>query len=257
MKKINTMAKKAKMVLKKHSPELFTIGAGVGVIATVIFVNEAAPKAKALIEETQAKSEKELTVIEKCKVVAPVYTKVGFALIFTALCVAGLNSTQRSRVAAATMADRIHQEFKKQAVEVIGQDKVSEIEKKVTLNTARPVAGTDLSNLGLRQGEFIWTDNITRQLYCRSETDIREFMAEFQTKLSEDGYMWGEELAQILPIKVAEGMRSMGFNSEDSNGKVLYSISDATVDATGIPVRYLEIRNPYRVGCGIFYDETL
>ena len=90
--------------LKRSVPTVLTVLGGIGVIATSIMAVKATPKALKVLEEAIEKKGEELTVVEKIKVVGPVYIPAAVTGVCTLCCMFGANGLNKRQQASLASA---------------------------------------------------------------------------------------------------------------------------------------------------------
>jgi hypothetical protein len=151
---LKTLTKGSRMMLTKHSPEILTGTAIVGVVTTAIFAARGALKAEKLLadateERFKAYNDTDMTLQEEVIAMAPAYIPAALCATSTVLCVIGINSVHKRRYAALaaiwSLSERTLATFQEKAVEMVGKGKTDKIKRAVTeeLGKKAPPDGSD------------------------------------------------------------------------------------------------------------------
>lgn len=118
--------------LKHASPTILTCVAVAGVIGTTALAVRGTTKAQELLREATNEKGEELTKLETVKVAAPAYIPTVLIGISTISCIVGaniLNKRQQATMASAyAMLSQTHQQYRKAAKAVYGEDADNKIQ---------------------------------------------------------------------------------------------------------------------------------
>lgn len=108
---------KPKLFFKRNSSAILTMLGCVGVATTAILAARAAPKAKLILEEAEAKKGEELTILEKTETVALTYLLAILTGSATMFCICGaqiLNQHQQASMASAyALLDQTYKDYRR------------------------------------------------------------------------------------------------------------------------------------------------
>ena len=118
----------------KRSTILTCISA-IGVIATSVATAKAAPKAVQLLDEAKNEKGDELTILEKIKIVGPVYIPPIALGLSTIACIFSTNAlskrSQASMAGAYALLDSSYKEYKNKVRDIYGEEADSKIKEAV------------------------------------------------------------------------------------------------------------------------------
>lgn len=129
MKTLPRLLQNAKRYLRKESPIILSCVGAAGVVATTVLAIHATPKAVELLDEAdelKKEQEEELTVVDKVKIVGPVYIPTIVAGVTTVGCILGSNvlskKQQVSLIGAYSILDSSYKEYRNKVRELCGKD---------------------------------------------------------------------------------------------------------------------------------------
>lgn len=124
-----------KHFFKKHGATVLTITGSVGVVVTAVAAAKATPTAMKLLEAEEKRKGEELTIMEKVKTAAPAYIPSVLIGGSTIACIIGAHSINKRQQAALvglyTLADSTLKEYKKAALETLGEEEAGKIDKAI------------------------------------------------------------------------------------------------------------------------------
>lgn len=210
--------------LRRNSPLILSIGGLVGLVATVIFTFNDAPKAVKALEEQKEDSVYEPTLVEKAMVVAPICWKSIVAGSATAFCILFSNYISRKQQAAlfgaAMFSSQMLERFKKH----MPKEQLEEVETKIAkedyLNATaiKEIVRTqniDPNDLDMLK-EKLFYDIYTGEWFYSTEAAVKENLYQFQRSFAIDSKIGINDYTDILGITTNENKKKFamyGFNS--------------------------------------------
>ena len=135
---------KPNLPAKRHGSTILSILSVIGVVATAVTVAKATPKAVHLLEEVKEDSDdRELSIVEKAKIIAPVYIPSVIIGISTVACILGISALSRkqqtSLVSAYALLDQSYRKYRQKVVEIYGKEADEEIVDSIAIEEAKAV----------------------------------------------------------------------------------------------------------------------
>ena len=130
--------------VKRHGSTVLCILSVIGVVATAVTVAKATPKTIHLLEEAREdRDDRELTIVEKAKIIAPVYIPSAIIGVSTVFCIMGISALSRkqqtSLVSAYTLLDQSYRKYRQKVVEIYGKEADEEIVDSIAIEEAKTV----------------------------------------------------------------------------------------------------------------------
>lgn len=219
MNKLNLarVAKDAKAVLAKYSPEILT-GIGIaGMITSTILAVKATPKALKHIEDAQYEKGECLTAKEKVKACWKDYIPAAATGVTATACVIGASSINYKRnaalAAAYTLSETAFSEYKEKVIETIGEKKERVVKDKIAEDKIKnnPVDGKNVIITG--KGTTLCCD-ITFNQYFESDIEsIRRAINNINGRLnSGEEYISLNDFYDELGVDRIDIGESLGWN---------------------------------------------
>lgn len=191
--KLNQMVQKTKREAKKNSPVILTAVGLTGMVTSTVLAVKATPLALDLIREAEFEKGEELTKKEIIKATWKPYMPAVGTAVFSMACIIGANSIHMRRSAALATAYKLSQsalhEFKDKAIEVVGEEKVSEIKQKISQDKVdkEPVTKTEV--IITDKGKTLVYDTISGRYFESSVEEIKKVVNELNRDMLSDMYV--------------------------------------------------------------------
>ena len=191
--KLNQMVQKTKREAKKNSPVILTAVGLTGMVTSTVLAVKATPLALDLIREAEFEKGEELTKKEIIKATWKPYMPAVGTAVFSMACIIGANSIHMRRSAALATAYKLSQsalhEFKDKAIEVVGEEKVSEIKQKISQDKVDkdPVSKTEV--IITDKGKTLVYDTISGRYFESSVEEIKKVVNELNRDMLSDMYI--------------------------------------------------------------------
>lgn len=191
--KLNQMVQKTKRTAKKNSPVILTAVGLTGMVTSTVLAVKATPLALDLIREAEFEKGEELTKKEIIKATWKPYMPAVGTAVFSMACIIGANSIHMRRSAALATAYKLSQsalhEFKDKAIEVVGEEKVSEIKQKISQDKVDkdPVSKTEV--IITDKGKTLVYDTISGRYFESSVEEIKKVVNELNRDMLSDMYI--------------------------------------------------------------------
>lgn len=191
--KLNQMVQKTKRTAKKNSPVILTAVGLTGMVTSTVLAVKATPLALDLIREAEFEKGEELTNKEIIKATWKPYMPAVGTAVFSMACIIGANSIHMRRSAALATAYKLSQsalhEFKDKAIEVVGEEKVSEIKQKISQDKVDkdPVSKTEV--IITDKGKTLVYDTISGRYFESSVEEIKKVVNELNRDMLSDMYI--------------------------------------------------------------------
>lgn len=191
--KLNQMVQQTKRSAKKNSPVILTAVGLTGMVTSTVLAVKATPLALDLISEAEFEKGEELTKTEVVKATWKPYMPAVGTAIFSMACIIGANSIHMRRSAALATAYKLSQsalhEFKDKAIEVVGEEKVSEIKQKISQDKVDrdPVSKTEV--IITDKGKTLMYDTISGRYFESSVEEIKKVVNELNRDMLSDMYI--------------------------------------------------------------------
>lgn len=191
--KLDQMVQKTKREAKKNSPVILTAVGLTGMVTSTVLAVKATPLALDLIREAEFEKGEELTKKEIIKATWKPYMPAVGTAVFSMACIIGANSIHMRRSAALATAYKLSQsalhEFKDKAIEVVGEEKVSEIKQKISQDKVDkdPVSKTEV--IITDKGKTLVYDTISGRYFESSVEEIKKVVNELNRDMLSDMYI--------------------------------------------------------------------
>ena len=228
---MNTQSIKAAWSTFKHftavnSHTIKAVGAMIGVGAVAKTAYDAYPDAQDRIIAAEEEKGSELSKVETVAAAAPAFVKPAVATAVTELLIFDSNRDATGKIAAlaglvALKSDEV-KEFKEKTEELIGKNKISEVEAEIAKDHLNKAIGTNSENGwnwpdAIPDGKFWWRESLTGQIFRANHEDVALAVAQIDANLAFGEIVTLDELFFKLGIKdcdagrIACWMPSMGY----------------------------------------------
>lgn len=172
------LAKDAKRVLSKHSPEILT-GIGLaGMITSTVLAVKATPKALKRIEEAKEEKGEELTKVETVKAAWKPYIPAVVTGVTAGACIIGASSINYKRnaalAAAYTLSETAFAEYKEKVVETIGEKKEKVVREKVAEEKVKEYTNNNSEVIDTGTGATLYLDPLSGRVFRSNGVRIGE-----------------------------------------------------------------------------------
>lgn len=204
-----------KHFFKKHGATILTITSSVGVILTGVSAAKATPTAMTLLEAEKKRKGEELTIMEKVKTAAPAYIPTLLIGGSTISCIVGANCVNKRQQAALvglyTLADSTLKEYKKAALETLGEEE----SKKIAQAVVQGKYDDEMDEEGQVHGEDeeLFFDNFSIQFFYRSKEAVRSAENLMNDLIRVRGYATLAEYYLALGLPNAPEDNDIGWSS--------------------------------------------
>lgn len=228
--------------LRRSSPTILICVSAVGVVATAVLAAKAAPKAKRLVEEAEAKKGEELTNLEKVKTAGPVYIPAAMTGVLTITCMFSANTLSRKTQAALSSAyallDQSFKRYQRKVKELFGEGAHKQVVGEILMEDAEKVSLTNPCLLGNTTLDFGVDDEVVRRFYdtysgkAFNSTIERVIQAEYHLNriFTLGGYASLNEFYQFLGLPEIEGGNKIGWSYADGYEWVDFNHSITKLD---------------------------
>ncbi|MCM1363440.1 MAG: DUF6353 family protein [Ruminococcus sp.] len=208
--KLSQCAKKMRVSIVQHSPEILT-GIGIaGMVTTVIFAVKATPKAMKILEENTPKDEK-LSAIEVVKLTWKYYIPTVISGVASIACIIGANAKNaRKNMALATaytLSESALKEYQEKVVETIGEKKEQSIRDEIAKDKIMANPVKDREVIITQKGDTLCYDILSGR-YFKSDIDkIKKAENQLNRRMISEMYISLNDLYYELgipPICVGE-----------------------------------------------------
>lgn len=216
---MNVTVEKLKSYLRKESPVILSCVGAVGVVATTVLAIKATPKAMDILKEAESECEidEELTVVEKIRLVGPVYIPTVIVGACTVGCIIGANvlnqKQQLSLMSAYALVDSSFKNYRGKLKELCDKDTdicvLNELSKdRFHENPVHPSDGKLLWYEPYRDEFFEMTEkevieaeySTNRNFVLRGESNLNEFYSFLGLELTDAGSVIGWDIYGRDPL---------------------------------------------------------
>lgn len=205
---------------RRHASEIYTVGAGVGTIATVILTKKASFKAVKVLEEKYHEYidevQEEVAVTQRAKDTWKCYIWPGIAGTLTLAAIYGGHKVNTARIAvisaAAAMSEQALKEFTAKTVERIGERKTQAITDSIVQDK---VINDPVSNKEIyitNKGETLFYDTLSGRYFKHDIETVKKTINELNKELLDDMYVSLNDLYYSIGLKGTELGGQLGWN---------------------------------------------
>lgn len=166
---LSKLAKDAKRVLAKRSPEILT-GIGLaGMITSTVLAVKATPKALKHIEDAQYEKGDNLTATEKVKACWKDYIPAAATGVTASACIIGASSINYKRnaalAAAYTLSETAFAEYKEKVIETVGEKKEKVVREKVAEEKIKDYTTSNSEVIDTGYGSTLYLDPLSGRVF--------------------------------------------------------------------------------------------
>ena len=195
MKTLPRLLQKTKTFFRKESPVILSCMGAAGVVVTTVLAIRATPKAVRLLdeaEEEKAELEEEFTVVEKAKILVPVYIPTVVAGVTTIGCIIGSNvlshKQQVSLMSAYAVMDSTYKKYRGKVKELLGAEKDLLVQEELSKDRFEECEPMEPAN-----GKLLWYEPYRNEFFTLTEKEVidaeyqlnRNFILRGETNLNE------------------------------------------------------------------------
>lgn len=218
---ISSLYNNLKGKVTDNAPEIL-IGFGLaGMLTSTILAVKATPKAMELIEDEEDYLNRDLTPIEKAKLVWKPYVPAAIGYVVSAGCIIGSNSVNAKRHAvtmgAYKLTEQAYNTYKNKVVEVIGEEKEREIADRVAKEEAlTPRQKTyPASEVIYGTGTCLCYDPISGRYFSSDMDKIRRVENDLNYRLMKENMVSLNEFYSELGLDCTDMGFRQGWNIDD------------------------------------------
>lgn len=247
--KLNQMAQQTKRAAKKNSPVILTAVGLTGMVTSTVLAVKATPLALDLIREAEFEKGEELTKTEIVKTTWKPYMPAVGTAIFSIACIIGANSIHMRRSAALATAYKLSQsalhEFKDKAIEVVGEEKVSEIKQKISQDKVDkdPVSKTEV--IITDKGKTLMYDTISGRYFESDIEEVKKIVNELNRDMLSDMYISLNQFYSAIGLQHTKAGYDLGWQCDKGLIEVEFG---ATIADDGRPCITIDFPYPPHYG---------
>lgn len=197
---------KGKNIWRKHGQLICSVGAGLGVLASSYFSIEDTQKAVKILDDHR---DKELTKVEKVKIIAPCYARSIISILVTEAFIFGgyttAKKTQASAIVAYSTLMNQYNNYRQEVKEVVGDEKEKEIFKN-TIELDKPEKPEN--------GKKLYFDEFSKRWFESTVEDVYESILMINRELITNGYVSINTFYSVLDIKPIPDGDYLGWSVE-------------------------------------------
>lgn len=247
--KLNQMVQQTKRAAKKNSPVILTAVGLTGMVTSTVLAVKATPLALDLIREAEFEKGEELTKTEVVKTTWKPYMPAVGTAIFSMACIIGANSIHMRRSAALATAYKLSQsalhEFKDKAIEVVGEEKVSEIKQKISQDKVDkdPVSKTEV--IITDKGKTLMYDTISGRYFESDIEEVKKIVNELNRDMLSDMYISLNQFYSAIGLQHTKAGYDLGWQCDKGLIEVEFG---ATIADDGRPCITIDFPYPPHYG---------
>lgn len=247
--KLNQMVQQTKRAAKKNSPVILTAVGLTGMVTSTVLAVKATPLALDLIREAEFEKGEELTKTEVVKATWKPYMPAVGTAIFSMACIIGANSIHMRRSAALATAYKLSQsalhEFKDKAIEVVGEEKVSEIKQKISQDKVDkdPVSKTEV--IITDKGKTLMYDTISGRYFESDIEEVKKIVNELNRDMLSDMYISLNQFYSAVGLQHTKAGYDLGWQCDKGLIEVEFG---ATIADDGRPCITIDFPYPPHYG---------
>lgn len=247
--KLNQMVQQTKRAAKKNSPVILTAVGLTGMVTSTVLAVKATPLALDLIREAEFEKGEELTKTEVVKATWKPYMPAVGTAIFSMACIIGANSIHMRRSAALATAYKLSQsalhEFKDKAIEVVGEEKVSEIKQKISQDKVDkdPVSKTEV--IITDKGKTLMYDTISGRYFESDIEEVKKIVNELNRDMLSDMYISLNQFYSAIGLQHTKAGYDLGWQCDKGLIEVEFG---ATIADDGRPCITIDFPYPPHYG---------
>lgn len=212
---ITNHLQKAKMRVKKHTPDIFIVVGISGMISTAVMAAKATPKAVKIMENIKEKDEDpdKITII---KGVAPVYIPSAILCAVSIAFILAANKIRIDRGAAIATAYKLTRDnfsdYKNKVVEKIGDKKADEIDDDIAKDKIDDNPAEEDNIVETGKGTHLCYDGVTGRYFYSDIEEIRKTVNDLNETMIRDNYVSLNDFHEALGLPPTEMGDRLGWH---------------------------------------------
>lgn len=247
--KLNQMVQQTKRAAKKNSPVILTAVGLTGMVTSTVLAVKATPLALDLIREAEFEKGEELTKTEVVKTTWKPYMPAVGTAIFSMACIIGANSIHMRRSAALATAYKLSQsalhEFKDKAIEVVGEEKVSEIKQKISQDKVDKDQVSKTEVIITDKGKTLMYDTISGRYFESDIEEVKKIVNELNRDMLSDMYISLNQFYSAIGLQHTKAGYDLGWQCDKGLIEVEFG---ATIADDGRPCITIDFPYPPHYG---------
>lgn len=218
---ISKLIESTKKKLSDNAPEIM-IGFGLaGMLTSTIMAVKATPKAMAIIEEEEDYLNRELTKIEKAKLVWKPYVPAALGYCASTALIIGANNVNSKRSAMFAGAYKLSEQtlatYRDKVIETIGEEKEREISDKVARNKVKEARQTSYhaNEVIYGTGQCLCYDPISGRYFNSDMDKIRKVENDLNYRLMKENTISLNEFYTELGMECTDMGFKYGWNIDE------------------------------------------
>lgn len=218
---ISKLIESSKKKLSDNAPEIM-IGFGLaGMLTSTIMAVKATPKAMAIIEEEEDYLNRELTKIEKAKLVWKPYVPAALGYCASTALIIGANNVNSKRSAMFAGAYKLSEQtlatYRDKVIETIGEEKEREISDKVTRDKVKEARQTSYhaNEVIYGTGQCLCYDPISGRYFNSDMDKIRKIENDLNYRLMKENMISLNEFYTELGMECTDMGFKYGWNIDE------------------------------------------
>lgn len=218
---ISKLIESSKKKLSDNAPEIM-IGFGLaGMLTSTIMAVKATPKAMAIIEEEEDYLNRELTKIEKAKLVWKPYVPAALGYCASTALIIGANNVNSKRSAMFAGAYKLSEQtlatYRDKVIETIGEEKEREISDKVARDKVKEARQTSYhaNEVIYGTGQCLCYDPISGRYFNSDMDKIRKVENDLNYRLMKENMISLNEFYTELGIECTDMGFKYGWNIDE------------------------------------------
>lgn len=218
---ISKLIESSKKKLSDNAPEIM-IGFGLaGMLTSTIMAVKATPKAMAIIEEEEDYLNRELTKIEKAKLVWKPYVPAALGYCASTALIIGANNVNSKRSAMFAGAYKLSEQtlatYRDKVIETIGEEKEREISDKVARDKVKEVRQTSYhaNEVIYGTGQCLCYDPISGRYFNSDMDKIRKIENDLNYRLMKENMISLNEFYTELGMECTDMGFKYGWNIDE------------------------------------------
>lgn len=217
----------ARLFIKHNSATILSLMAVAGVVATAVTTARATTKAITALKTEQSGKSEELTVVEKAKIVIPIYIPPIVTGAATVICILGSNvlsqRSQASITSAYALTNQAYQDYRQKVREMYGEETDHKIIEAIAVDraecmrvTASYLCGECDTSLEYNSGKpILWYEEYSKRFFEASFEQVLTAEYHVNRNFILRGYNVLNELYDFLGLEPTDFGNEMGWAPTD------------------------------------------
>lgn len=234
-----------KTAVGKSSPKILLVLGVAGMIFSTVLAVKETPKAIENIKEKEEEKGEELTKTEVVKETWKCYIPAAVTMTVATVCIVGSHSIMNKRIVAVATAyglsDTAFQLYRKNAIDILGEKKETEIADKAVGDRMKDISEEDIFLTG--KGETICFDVISGRYFKSNIEDIRRAVNDLNQRM-----IGGENYISLNELYYALGLSELRYIGDQLGWHVSNELIDIRFSSqltdNGVPCVVLDYIAP-------------